>query len=74
MSDYHVNIFYSEEDEGYVADVPDLEGCSALGATREEALREVEIAIGSWLKVAKEAGDPIPAPRYRPAIYQLASA
>ena len=74
MSDYHVNIFYSEEDKGYIADVPDLEGCSAFGATREEALREVEIAMQSWLKVAREAGDPIPTPRYRPAIYQLAGA
>lgn len=74
MSDYHVNIFFSEEDHGYIADVPDLEYCSAFGKTREEALREVEIAIKSWLKVAKEAGDPIPAPRYRPAIYQVAGA
>jgi len=72
MSDYHINIFYSNEDNGYIADVPDLEYCSAFGKTRSEALGEVEIAIQSWLKAAKEAGDPIPDPRYRPAIYQIA--
>ena len=44
MKDYHINIFYSEEDRGYIADVPDLEACSAFGATPEEALREVQIA------------------------------
>ena len=72
MSDYHINIFYSNEDNGYIADVPDLEYCSAFGKTRSEALSEVEIAIHAWLKTAKEAGDPIPDPRYRPAIYQIA--
>lgn len=44
MKDYHINIFYSEEDKGYIADIPDLEACSAFGETPEEALREVEIA------------------------------
>jgi predicted RNase H-like HicB family nuclease len=38
MSDYHINVFYSDEDSAYVADIPDLEACSALGATAEEAL------------------------------------
>ena len=42
--DYHINIFYSDEDGGYVADIPDLEACSAIGASPAEALREVEIA------------------------------
>ena len=44
MKDYHINIFYSEEDEGYIADIPDLKACSAFGDTPEEALREVQIA------------------------------
>lgn len=66
MKDYHVNIFYSDQDDGYIADVPDLEGCSAFGATAEEALREVTIAKAAWLEVAKNP----PPPRYRPAIYQ----
>ena len=70
MSDYHINIFYSEEDEGYIADIPDLEACSAFGSTPEEALTEVELAKAAWLEAAKQAGKPIPPPRYRPVIYQ----
>ena len=71
MSDYHINIFYSEEDGGYIADIPDLESCSAFGATPEQALTEVEIAKKAWLDAAREAGKPIPEPRYRPVIYQV---
>jgi predicted RNase H-like HicB family nuclease len=70
--DYHLNIFFSEEDGGYIADVPDLASCSAFGETAEEALREVERARDAWLAAAREAGKPIPPPRYRPAIYQVA--
>jgi predicted RNase H-like HicB family nuclease len=73
MKDYHINIFYSEEDEGYVADIPDLAMCSAFGQTPAEALSEVENARRLWLEAAKAEGKPIPAPRYRPAIYRLAS-
>jgi predicted RNase H-like HicB family nuclease len=69
MSDYHINVFYSDEDGAYVADIPDLEACSALGATAEEALAEVERAKQAWLAAAGEAGKPVPEPRYRPAIY-----
>jgi predicted RNase H-like HicB family nuclease len=69
MSDYHINVFYSEEDGAYVADIPDLESCSAFGSSPEEALAEVEQAKRAWLAVALEAGSPIPKPRYRPAIY-----
>ena len=74
MQDYHINIFYSKEDGGYIADIPDLESCSAFGATPDEALREVVIAKGVWLKAAKSEGKRIPAPHYRPVIYQLAPA
>ncbi len=70
MTDYHINIFYSAEDGCYVADVPDLNFCSACGATPEKALRELQIAKAAWLATAKAKGKPIPAPRYRPAIYQ----
>lgn len=70
MSDYHINIFYSEEDGGYVADIPDLNACSAIGDTAEQALAEVEIAKRAWLESAKEKGRKIPAPHYRPLIYQ----
>ncbi len=71
MRDYHINIFYSDEDKCYVADIPDLVSCSAFGETPEEALRELQIAKGAWLDVAREQGKPVPRPRYRPAIYQL---
>jgi predicted RNase H-like HicB family nuclease len=71
MRDYHINIFYSEEDEGYIADIPDLEACSAFGETTLEALQEVEIAKSLWIEAAREEGKPIPEPRYRPLIYQL---
>lgn len=73
MKDYHINIFFSEEDEGYIADIPDLETCSAFGSTPTEALAEVEIAKNAWLEAAREQGKNIPYPKYRPIIYQLAA-
>ena len=73
MRDYHINIFYSEDDEGYIADVPDLWACSAFGRTPTEALAQVEVARKTWLEAAQAEGKPIPEPKYRPAIYQLAA-
>jgi predicted RNase H-like HicB family nuclease len=73
MKDYHINIFYSEEDGGYIADIPDLECCSAFGDTPAEALAQVEIAKSLWLEAARAEGRPIPSPKYRPVIYQFAS-
>ena len=70
MKDYHINIFFSEEDDGYIADIPDLKACSAFGETPEDALREVQRAKALWLRVAREEGKPIPAPQYRPVIEQ----
>ena len=64
------NIFYSEEDGGYIADIPDLEACSAFGNTPAEALEQVQQAKSLWLESARAEGKPIPVPRYRPAIYQ----
>jgi predicted RNase H-like HicB family nuclease len=72
MKDYHINVFYNEEDEGYIADIPDLEYCSAFGATPEAALSEVLKAKQAWLESAKNQNRPIPEPRYRPLIYQIA--
>ncbi len=66
MSDYHVNIFWSEEDGSYVADIPDLPHCSAFGSTPQEALDEVLVAKRAWLETARERGLPIPQPKYRP--------
>jgi predicted RNase H-like HicB family nuclease len=71
MTDYHINIFYSDEDGGYIADIPDLDSCSAFGATPGEALAEVGRAKSAWIAAAREAGKPVPEPRYRPVIYQL---
>ena len=72
MKDYHINIFYSEEDGGYIADIPDLEACSAFGVTPEDALKELQIAKEAWIEAARSEGKPIPRPKYRPAIYQVA--
>ncbi len=69
MRDYHINVFYSEEDDGYIADVPDLEACSAFGSSPEEAVREVQKAKEAWLAAAIEDGRPVTPPRYRPALY-----
>ncbi|WP_420264289.1 type II toxin-antitoxin system HicB family antitoxin [Candidatus Magnetominusculus dajiuhuensis] len=74
MRDYHINIFYSEDDNGYIADIPDLESCSAFGETPDEALHEVQKAKKLWLEAAQAAGKPIPSPEYKPVIYQAASA
>ena len=72
MNDYHINIFYNQEDGGYVADIPDLAACSAFGRTPEEALKQVQIAKKAWIGAAKSSGRRVPKPRYRPAIYQTA--
>jgi predicted RNase H-like HicB family nuclease len=72
MTDYHINIFWSDEDGGYIADIPDLEACSAFGSTPEEALSEVKQAKEAWLEAARELGKAAPRPRYRPLIYQAA--
>jgi predicted RNase H-like HicB family nuclease len=71
MKDYHINIFYSEEDEGYVADIPDLACCSAVGETAAEALAQVLKAKAAWMEAAKAEGKPIPKPSFKPVIYQL---
>ncbi len=70
MMDYHINVFYSEPDKCYVADIPDLRFCSALGASPEKAVREVIRAKKAWLKTAQQEGKPIPKPKYRPGIYR----
>lgn len=73
MRDYHINIFYSEEDEGYIADIPDLRFCSAFGNTPEDAFRQVQIAKAAWIESARVEGKPVPRPKYKPIIYQTAS-
>jgi predicted RNase H-like HicB family nuclease len=67
MADYHINVFWSDEDDCYVADIPDLAFCSAFGDSPEEALRQVLMAKEAWLESAKGRGDLVPEPHYRPA-------
>ena len=68
MNEYHINIFFSKEDEGYIADIPDLNACSAFGDTPERALQEVLIAKKLWLETASSNGIRIPKPMCRPSI------
>lgn len=69
MSEYHINLFWSDADECWIADIPDLKFCSAHGDTPNEALREVQIAKQAWLASAKAHKQRIPKPAYRPMIY-----
>ena len=66
---YAINLFWSQRDDCWIADVPDLKPCSAHGDTPEEAIAEAQIAIELWVETARESGLAIPEPRYRPAIY-----
>ncbi len=61
-TDYHIDVFYSAEDECWIANVPDLRYCSAHGPTPENAVAEVMVAMEGWLEVARKNGDPIPPP------------
>jgi len=69
---YHINVFYSDEDKCFIADIPDLKYCSAHGDTPEAALREVLIAQALWLESARAARKRVPEARYRPASFALA--
>ena len=62
---YEVIIYWSEEDEAYVAEVPELPGCMAHGATRQSAIKNAELAIRFWIKTAKDDGLEIPEARGR---------
>jgi predicted RNase H-like HicB family nuclease len=65
MSKYELIIFWSEEDQAYIVDVPELPGCMADGATYSEAVANAEVVIGEWIESAKELGRSIPLPRGR---------
>jgi len=62
MSKYEIIIYWSNEDEAFVAEVPELAGCAAHGSTQEKALRNVNDAIHLWIDTANEFGDPVPEP------------
>ena len=62
---YEVIIYWSDEDEAYVAEVPELAGCAADGRTYAEAVANVEVVIDEWIETAREMGRPIPQPKGR---------
>lgn len=62
---YEVIIYWSDEDEAYVAEVPELPGCAADGATYRQALANVEVVIDEWIETARELGRAIPEPKGR---------
>ena len=65
MTKYEVIIYWSEEDDAFVAEVPELPGCTAHGSTQARALRNAQDAIRLWIDTAKEFGDPVPEPKGR---------
>jgi predicted RNase H-like HicB family nuclease len=62
---YEVIIYWSDEDEAFIAEVPELPGCAADGKTYEQALASVQVIIEEWIETAKQLGRPIPEPRGR---------
>ncbi len=65
MSKYEIIIYWSKDDDGFVAEVPELPGCMADGETYQEALSNAEVVIGEWIETAMELGRPIPEPKGR---------
>ena len=63
MYKYEVIVYWSEEDEAYIADVPELPGCMADGTTYEEAVRDVQVIISEWIETARTLGREIPSPK-----------
>ena len=62
---YPIVLFWSETDNAFIAEVPDLPGCMADGATQSDALQNVGVIIQEWIATAQELGRPVPAPRQR---------
>jgi len=69
MYKYETIIYWSDEDQSFIAEVPELPGCMAHGSTPDEALKNVQEAIQLWLDTAREFGDPIPEPKGRRLVY-----
>jgi predicted RNase H-like HicB family nuclease len=63
MYKYEVIVYWSEEDRAYIAEVPELPGCMADGATYQEALENVQVIISEWIETAESLGREIPAPK-----------
>ncbi len=71
MTKYAIEIFYSEEDKGYIATAPELPGCSAFGQTEEQALEELKVAMELWLTAAENEGRVIPPPQGKELLRQF---
>ena len=65
MLRYEISIYWSEEDQAFIAEVPELPGCAADGKTYQEALQNVEVIMQEWIATAKELGRSIPEPKQR---------
>jgi predicted RNase H-like HicB family nuclease len=65
MTKYEVIIYWSDEDQAFIAEAPELPGCAADGASYQEALANVEVVISEWIETARELGRPIPEPKGR---------
>jgi predicted RNase H-like HicB family nuclease len=65
MTKYEIILYWSSEDDAFVAEAPELAGCAADGATRQEALANIEVVIAEWLETARELGRVIPQPKGR---------
>jgi len=65
MTKYEIILYWSNEDQAFIAEVPELAGCAADGSTRQEALANAEIVIAEWLETARELGRPVPEPKGR---------
>jgi predicted RNase H-like HicB family nuclease len=65
MTKYEIILYWSSEDDAFIAEIPELAGCAADGATRQEALAAAEIVVAEWLETARELGRSIPQPKGR---------
>ncbi len=65
MTKYEIILYWSDEDQSFIAEIPELPGCAADGATYQEALTHVEVVVKEWIETAKELGRPIPKPKGR---------
>jgi predicted RNase H-like HicB family nuclease len=65
MTKYEIILYWSSEDDAFIAEVPELAGCAADGASRQEALANAEVVIAEWLETARELGRPVPEPKGR---------
>jgi predicted RNase H-like HicB family nuclease len=72
MNEYLIEVFWSAEDRAFVAVVPDLPGCSAVGDSGEEAIRELGDAIAAWIEACRASGEAVPKPSARPQLAGVA--